>query len=79
MGVKDVLEVEDVINSYEDLLKYGMTSMKFIEMILELEDAFGIEINDEYILIEYFSSINKIVQTLILQLKNEYNTMEKFD
>lgn len=48
-------------------------------MILELEDAFGIEINDEYILIEYFSSINKIVQTLILQLKNEYNTMEKFD
>lgn len=47
-----------------DLSSVGMDSILFIQLIVLLETSYSIEIDDEDLLIEHFSTINKIVHTL---------------
>lgn len=47
-----------------DLYSVGMDSLLFIQLIVLLEAVYSIEIDDEDLLIERFSTINKIIHTL---------------
>lgn len=47
-----------------DLYSIGMDSLLFIQLIVLLETAYSIEIDDEDLLIERFSTINQIIHTL---------------
>ncbi|TAH75125.1 MAG: hypothetical protein EWM47_00165 [Anaerolineaceae bacterium] len=43
-----------------DLSLLGMDSIKFITIVINLEQVFGIEIPDEYLLVTELGSINKM-------------------
>lgn len=53
-----------IIQADTDLSSVGMDSFLFIQLIVQLETIYSIEIADEDLLIEHFSSINKILHTL---------------
>ncbi|MES1049004.1 acyl carrier protein [Bacillus thuringiensis] len=40
-------------------------SLKFIELVVELEQEFDVEISDEYLLAENFESISKINELIL--------------
>ena len=47
-----------------DLQSIGMSSILFIQFIVFLENTYSIEIHDDDLLIENFSSINQIMKTM---------------
>ena len=53
----------------------GLTSLKFIEMIVALEDTFNIEIRDSDLLPLKFNTINDITQMVSKYMRSENQTM----
>ena len=62
--VNEVLNRTIDLHNYADLRSEGLDSLKTIELIVCLEGEFGIEIDDEDLLVENFSSITNIVKVL---------------
>lgn len=72
----DIEKVLDILNNTikedsftneqlnDDLTKYGMNSITFIRAIVALEDEFGIEFPDDYLVFERLNTINKIIEAL---------------
>ncbi|GBF75586.1 hypothetical protein PA598K_04004 [Paenibacillus sp. 598K] len=59
--VKEVLVVEErEINLKENLGAIGLDSMKSVQLIVELEELFNISFDDEELMFENFSTIQKI-------------------
>ncbi len=56
---KDTM-IED-INIFDDL---AFDSLQFIQLIVRIEDAFGIEIDDNTLLFENFSTLSTIIDTV---------------
>ncbi|MFD0590160.1 phosphopantetheine-binding protein [Paenibacillus sp. GCM10027627] len=50
-----------------DLQNYGLDSLKIINLILDLEDAFDIQFPDQYLSYENISTISKI-RTIVSEL-----------
>lgn len=64
-------EIEDV-DIFEDL---GFESIRFINMIVNLESKFGIELPDEYLSDENFGKIGeieKVIKSLKEKITDEY-------
>ena len=63
----EILKFEkDIYNIPNDanLIELGLNSVNAIEMVVYLEDTFGIEIRDEDLMIDNMSSINQICELL---------------
>ena len=60
----DILEMEDVefqqLEVTEDLRNYSFTSLNAIELIVEIEDILGVQVDNEDLLVEKLSTIEKI-------------------
>lgn len=54
----------------DDLLQLGMTSIIFITSIIAMEDAFGIEVPDEYLLFYKMNTISKMTKVIEKVLQN---------
>jgi acyl carrier protein len=50
----------------DDLLELGLDSIKFIQIIVSLEEAFKCEIPDEKLLLTEMNSVNKMLEVLRL-------------
>ena len=69
---ESVLEIVNSIQDLEvtaeqcddDLLELGLDSIKFIQIIVSLEEAFGCEIPDEKLLIKKMNTVQKIIDVL---------------
>lgn len=57
---KDIYNIPNDAN----LIELGLNSLNAIEMVVYLEDTFGIEIRDEDLMIDNMSSINQICELL---------------
>ena len=55
------LELLSHINFVDDI---GLDSISFIELIVEIESAFDVEIPDEYLTAEHFDTLEKIELTV---------------
>lgn len=56
-------------NCYEvNLAEVGMTSISFIQIIVEIEDRFQIEIPDEYLLFSNMDTVHKMA-SIVMSLK----------
>ena len=53
-----------MISSKDKLQKHGMDSLRYIDLIIILEERFKIEIYDSDLLLENFESKEKILTTL---------------
>jgi acyl carrier protein len=55
----------DQLNADDSILDYlDIDSLKFIELIVEIEQEFNVEISDELLQAENFNSLNKIDELL---------------
>jgi Phosphopantetheine attachment site. len=54
-----------------DLTLIGMDSMKFISIIVKLEEVFEIEFPDEYLVIEKMNTVYKIIDIVYSILTDE--------
>lgn len=64
--VKETLEIgyEEQVMLEDDLCEMGLDSIKTIELVVELEDLYDIQIYDEDLLVSNFSSIQQIIKLL---------------
>lgn len=60
--LKSILSIDEnvLLDGDQSLEEFGLDSMLFIEMVVELEISFDVEIPDEYLLIQSLDTINKI-------------------
>lgn len=73
--VKKILDVHmetgwEKLDGDADLTEHGMDSMVFIQMVVDIEAEFDIEIPDEYLLAEEMNNISKIIN-MIYGLKSK--------
>lgn len=55
----------------DDLLKYGMDSIKFISIVIALETAFEIEYPDNLLLISQSNTLNKLAGIVFKALEGK--------
>lgn len=58
--LQEILETNKEIPPQDNLAAFGLDSMKSVALIVELEEVFNIIFNDDELLFENFSNINKI-------------------
>jgi acyl carrier protein len=66
--VKSLLNITRDINYDEVLDKNGLDSLKMMSLIINLEESFDITFDDEVLLFENFSTIEKISQQIRIYL-----------
>ncbi|WEG19161.1 acyl carrier protein (plasmid) [Alkalihalophilus pseudofirmus] len=61
--IKKLVEglIEKEVNSESNLKNEGLDSKRIIQLIVGIESALSIEIDDDDLIVENFSTINKIV------------------
>ena len=65
--VNSVQDMEVTVDQCDDdLLELGLDSIKFIQIIVSLEEAFECEIPDEKLLLTEMNSVNKMFEVLQL-------------
>ena len=65
--VNSVQDMEVTVDQCDDdLLEMGLDSIKFIQIIVSLEEAFECEIPDEKLLLTEMNSVNKMLEVLQL-------------
>ena len=63
--VNSVQDMEVTVDQCDDdLLEMGLDSIKFIQIIVSLEEAFECEIPDEKLLLTEMNSVNKMFEVL---------------
>lgn len=63
-SIQDMKVTADQCDDY--LLELGLDSIKFIQIIVSLEEAFECEIPDEKLLLTEMNSVNKMLEVLQL-------------
>lgn len=64
----------------DDLLELGLDSIKFIQIIVSLEEAFECEIPDEKLLLTKMNSVNKMLEVLQLAVgESDKSVLESCD
>lgn len=79
--VNSVQDVEATVDQCDDdLLELGLDSIKFIQIILSLEEAFECEIPDEKLLLTEMNSVNKMLEVLKLAVsESDKSVLESSD
>jgi|GEM_PF-1707848 len=77
----DILEMDDVefqqLEANEDLRNYSFTSLNAIELIVEIEDILGVQFDNEDLLVEKLSTIEKIEEIYSKYLRKGRNVNEE--
>lgn len=64
----------------DDLFELGLDSIKFIQIIVSLEEAFECEIPDEKLLLTEMNSVNKMLEVLKLAVsESDKSVLESSD
>ena len=64
----------------DDLLELGLDSIKFIQIIVSLEETFECEIPDEKLLLTEMNSVNKMLEVLKLAVsESDKSVLESSD
>ncbi|MDQ0272967.1 acyl carrier protein [Cytobacillus purgationiresistens] len=63
--LKKISGYNGTIDPEEDLDSYGYDSLLFMQLIVQVETEYGIEFDDEELLIENFMTLNRINTLLI--------------
>ena len=58
-------------NMQDNLQKMGMDSIKFVKIVIELEERFDIEVPDEKLLITEMSTLSQLVAVVSKELQNK--------
>lgn len=76
--VNSVQDMEVTVDQCDDdLLELGLDSIKFIQIIVSLEEAFECEIPDEKLLLTEMNSVNKMFEVLQLAVSESDKSVLK--
>ena len=76
--VNSVQDMEVTVDQCDDdLLELGLDSIKFIQIIVSLEEAFECEIPDEKLLLTEMNSVNKMFEVLQLAVSENDKSVLK--
>lgn len=76
--VNSVQDMEATVDQCDDdLLELGLDSIKFIQIIVSLEEAFECEIPDEKLLLTEMNSVNKMLEVLQLAVSESNKSVLK--
>lgn len=66
--VRNLLTLDEsvLLNDDQSLEELGLDSMLFIEIVVELETVFNVEIPDDYLVIASLNTVNKLVEALMV-------------
>lgn len=68
--INSVQDIKVTLDQCDDnLLELGMDSIKFIQLIVSLEEAFECEIPDEKLLLAEMNSVSKVMDVLQLAVR----------
>ena len=71
--VNEILSTNISIKDDSDLQEFGMDSIKFVQIIIALEDEFKCEIPEEFFLMEKMNSVDKIERVISKLLEEKWN------
>lgn len=79
--VNSVQDMEVTVDRCDDdLLELGLDSIKFIQIIVSIEEAFECEIPDEKLLLTEMNSVNKMLEVLQLAVsESDKSILESSD
>ena len=79
--VNSVQDMEVTVDQCDDdLLELGLDSIKFIQIIVSLEEALECEIPDEKLLLTKMNSVNKMLEVLQLAVgESDKSVLESCD
>lgn len=79
--VNSVQDMEVTVDQCDDdLLELGLDSIKFIQIIVSLEEAFECDIPDEKLLLTEINSVNKMLEVLQLAVsESDKSVLESRD
>ena len=79
--VNSVQDMEVTVDQCDDdLLELGLDSIKFIQIIVSLEETFECEIPDEKLLLTEMNSVNKMLEVLKLAVsESDKSVLESSD
>ena len=60
----DSVDTKEINNKTDLVNDLGFDSISIIQLVVELENEFDIEINDEYLLIEYLSPFKSLIEII---------------
>jgi len=60
--VKEVLELDQEIDLHQNLVELGLDSLASVNLLVDIEEMYNIQFDDEEMLVENFSTINKVYQ-----------------
>ncbi|MDR2410642.1 MAG: acyl carrier protein [Bacteroidales bacterium] len=67
-----IISVDEKITFESNLYnEYSLDSLGVIDLILALEESFGIELSDDDLILDNFESINKISELIDLRMGNK--------
>jgi len=76
--VNSVQDMEVTVDQCDDdLLELGLDSIKFIQIIVSLEETFECEIPDEKLLLTEMNSVNKMFEVLQLAVSESDRSVLK--
>lgn len=78
----DMENIHQYLNKNDDLTKLGMTSISFIKMVVDMEEEFGFEFEDEELDYSKFTSLNLLCSYMVdmMQINNVvYSPKEETD
>ena len=76
--VNSVQDMEVTVDQCDDdLLEMGLDSIKFIQIIVSLEETFECEIPDEKLLLTEMNSVNKMFEVLQLAVSESDRSVLK--
>ena len=68
MIIKSVLESEENIDSEADILSLGLDSINFVQLVVELEEQFGFEFDDNMLTYDKFKNVNYISDYILSKI-----------
>lgn len=68
--ISSIIEQENIAieQANEDLVMLGMDSIKFISIVVAIEETFQIEVPDEKLLITEMGTLNKMIDVVLTAL-----------
>ena len=79
--LKKELSIEDqnisLDDSFQKLEPYGMNSIYFVKIIIELEQIFHVDFEDDYLLISHYQTIGELADYIWTLVK--INESESYD
>lgn len=67
--IKEIIENDD-INLNQSLKEIGCNSITFVKLVVQIEEIYNIEFDDDVLMVDKFSSVDSLVKYIVQKIEN---------